>query len=65
MAYAADVLQRVKGRRTQLSQQQVVLPILVVITGLLVVGPLLILVRSSFTPGSILPLDTSAMTLDN
>jgi iron(III) transport system permease protein len=65
MAYAADVLQGLRVRRGQLTQQQVVLPLIAAVTALLVLGPLLLLVRSSLTPGTALPFDTWAVTFDN
>jgi iron(III) transport system permease protein len=46
-------------------QQEVVLAILLVFVGLLVLGPILILLRASFAPSSTMPLETWRFTLEH
>src|SRR5688572_19901850 len=65
MASAAEVLGGLKTRRSQFTQQQIALPVVVVVTGLLVLGPLLVLLKASLTPGAALPFDSWASTLEN
>ncbi len=56
-------LQRVSRRRV--TQQQLVLPAITLITVFLVVAPLLILLRTSLLPPGSLPFDTVKLTLSN
>jgi iron(III) transport system permease protein len=53
-----------RGRRA-LTQERVALPVLTLLTAVLVLGPLLVLVRTSLTPADSFPLDTWAVTLEN
>ncbi len=55
---------RASGRRS-LTQERIALPLLVLITAVLVLGPLLLLIRTSLAPAESFPLDTAALTLDN
>lgn len=53
-----------RGRRA-LTQERVALPVLILLTAVLVLGPLLVLIRTSLTPADSFPLDTLAVTLEN
>ncbi|MBI4526129.1 MAG: iron ABC transporter permease [Deltaproteobacteria bacterium] len=54
-----------RPRRRSITQQQLALPFITVITVALVVAPLLILLRSSLLPAGFLPFDTLRLTLAN
>ncbi|MCK6452399.1 MAG: iron ABC transporter permease [Alphaproteobacteria bacterium] len=49
----------------RLTQQNVALALLLLLVGVLVLGPLLVLVRTSFAPAGTAPLETTVVTLDN
>ena len=51
--------------RSGITQQKLALPIITLITGFLVIAPLLILFRTSFLPPGKLPFDTVEFTLTN
>jgi iron(III) transport system permease protein len=55
---------RARGRRA-LTQERVALPILTLLTAVLVLGPLLVLIRTSLAPLESFPLDTLTVTLEN
>jgi iron(III) transport system permease protein len=58
---------RFNMRRLRLvgTQQNTVLAILTVVVGVLVLGPVIVLIRASFTPAGEMPLESWAMTLAN
>ena len=51
--------------RSGVTQQKLALPVITLITGFLVIAPLLILFRTSFLPPGKLPFDTVEFTLNN
>ena len=51
--------------RSGITQQKLALPVITLITGFLVIAPLLILFRTSFLPPGKLPFDTVEFTLNN
>ena len=53
------------NRLSRLTQQQVIQTILIALAGLLIVSPLLVLVKTSLTPASLLPLETLKITFQN
>ena len=53
------------GFSGRFSQQDVTLAIVLVLVGILVLGPLLVLVRASFAPAGTTPFETGVFTLDN
>ena len=55
---------RALGRRA-IAEQQVALTLITVVTAVLVIGPLLVLVRTSLLPSRTLPWDTLAVTWAN
>src|SRR5689334_2878580 len=55
---------RALGRRA-LAEQQVALTLITVVTAILVIGPLLVLVRTSLLPSRMLPWETLAVTGTN
>src|SRR4051794_31195473 len=56
---------RTQGFSGRFSQQGVTLTLLLAVVGILVLGPLLVLVRASFAPSGTTPCETSVFTLDN
>src|SRR5512134_3788388 len=52
-------------RKKHLTQQQIALPLIILIATILVVAPLLVLLRTSLLPAGSLPFDTIGVTLDN
>src|SRR3954467_3969352 len=61
---AAQPSDRARGRRA-ITQQQIALPLVTLVVAILVVGPLLVLLRTSLLPPRTLPWDTLAVTLAN
>ncbi len=49
----------------RLNQERVVLLLLCAVIGVLVLGPVIVLIRTSFTPPESMPLETIALTLEN
>lgn len=57
--------QRGVGWRGRLTQQNVTLALLIAVVAVLVIGPLLVLVRTSVAPPGSMPFDTAVVTLAN